>query len=100
MLDFLMHIEQWLPTLLDQYGLWIYAILFLIIFAETGSVFMFFLPGDSLLLAIGALCSTTDVIHLPYMGSLLLIAAVLGYIVNYYTGQVLGFKFSMNIHGF
>jgi membrane-associated protein len=56
MLDFLMHIEQWLPSLLDNYGLWIYAILFLIIFAETGSVFMFFLPGDSLLLAIGALC--------------------------------------------
>ena len=93
MLDFLMHIEQWLPTLLDQYGLWIYAILFLIIFAETGSVFMFFLPGDSLLIAIGALCSTTDVIHLNTMGLLLFSAAVLGYIVNYYTGQILGFKF-------
>lgn len=93
MLEFLMHLEQWLPTLLDQYGLWIYAILFLIIFAETGSVFMFFLPGDSLLIAIGALCSTTDVIHLPYMGALLFSAAVLGYSVNYYTGKVLGFKF-------
>ena len=93
MLDFLMHIEQWLPTLLEQYGLWIYAILFLIIFAETGSVFMFFLPGDSLLIAIGALCSTTDVIHLNTMGLLLFSAAVLGYIVNYYTGQILGFKF-------
>ena len=93
MLDFLMHIEQWLPTLLDQYGLWIYAILFLIIFAETGSVFMFFLPGDSLLIAIGDLCSTTDVIHLNTMGLLLFSAAVLGYIVNYYTGQILGFKF-------
>lgn len=93
MLDFLMHIEQWLPTLLDQYGLWIYAILFLIIFAETGSVFMFFLPGDSLLIAIGALCSTTDVIHLNTIGLLLFTAAVLGYIVNYYTGQILGFKF-------
>ena len=93
MLDFLMHIEQWLPTLLDQYGLWIYAILFLIIFAETCSVFMFFLPGDSLLIAIGALCSTTDVIHLNTMGLLLFSAVVLGYIVNYYTGQILGFKF-------
>ena len=93
MLDFLMHIEQWLPTLLDHYGLWIYAILFLIIFAETSSVFMFFLPGDSLLLAIGALCSTTALIHLHYMGLLLFTAAVLGYIVNYYTGRVLGFKF-------
>ena len=65
----------------------------LIIFAETGSVFMFFLPGDSLLIAIGALCSTTDVIHLNTMGLLLFSAAVLGYIVNYYTGQILGFKF-------
>jgi membrane-associated protein len=93
MLDFLMHIEQWLPTLLDQYGLWIYAILFLIIFAETGSVFMFFLPGDSLLIAIGALCSTAADVHLSSMGVLLFIASVLGYIVNYYTGKILGFKF-------
>ncbi len=45
MIDFLMNLEHWLPLLLDNYGLWIYAILFLIIFAETGSVFMFFLPG-------------------------------------------------------
>ncbi|BCU63412.1 hypothetical protein F941_03171 [Acinetobacter bouvetii DSM 14964 = CIP 107468] len=93
MIDFLMNIEQWLPMLLDQYGVWIYAILFLVIFAETGSVFMFFLPGDSLLLAIGALCSTTDAVHLHYMFSLLFIASVLGYTVNYYTGSVLGLKF-------
>ncbi|RYL25345.1 MULTISPECIES: VTT domain-containing protein [Acinetobacter] len=93
MLDFLMHIEQLLPVLLDQYGLWIYAILFLIIFAETGSVFMFFLPGDSLLIAIGALCSTAEAVHLGYMAILLIIASILGYIVNYYTGRALGFRF-------
>lgn len=93
MIDFLMNIEQWLPMLLDQYGVWIYAILFLVIFAETGSVFMFFLPGDSLLLAIGALCSTTDAVHLHYMFSLLFAASVLGYTVNYYTGSLLGLKF-------
>ncbi|WP_111859060.1 VTT domain-containing protein [Acinetobacter sp. CFCC 10889] len=93
MIDFLMHIEQLLPVLLDQYGLWIYAILFLIIFAETGSVFMFFLPGDSLLIAIGALCSTAEAVHLSYMGILLIIASILGYIVNYYTGRALGFRF-------
>lgn len=93
MIDFMMNIEQWLPMLLEQYGAWIYAILFLVIFAETGSVFMFFLPGDSLLLAIGALCSTTDVVHLHYMFSLLFVASVLGYTVNYYTGSVLGLKF-------
>jgi membrane-associated protein len=93
MLDFLLNLEQWLPILLNDYGVWVYAILFLVIFAETGSVFMFFLPGDSLLIAIGAMCSTTDILHLHYMGILLFIAGVLGYLVNYYTGQVLGIKF-------
>ena len=93
MLDFLLNLEQWLPILLNNYGVWIYAILFAVIFAETGSVFMFFLPGDSLLIAIGALCSTTDILHLHYMGVLLFSAGVLGYIVNYYTGQALGVKF-------
>ncbi|RKG33523.1 VTT domain-containing protein [Acinetobacter tianfuensis] len=93
MIDFLLNLEQWLPMLLEQYGIWIYAILFLVIFAETGSVFMFFLPGDSLLLAIGALCSTTEVIHLHYMISMLFVASVLGYSVNYYTGSILGLKY-------
>ena len=93
MLDFLLHLEQLLPTILENYGLWIYAILFLIIFAETGSVFMFFLPGDSLLIAIGALCSTAESVHLHYMGVLLFSASILGYAVNYYTGRALGFKF-------
>ena len=93
MIDFLMNLEHWLPMLLEQYGVWIYAILFLVIFAETGSVFMFFLPGDSLLIAVGALCSTTDAVHLHYMFSLLFAASVLGYTVNYYTGSLLGLKF-------
>lgn len=93
MIDFLMNLEQWLPMLLEQYGVWIYAILFLVIFAETGLVFMFFLPGDSLLIAVGALCSTTDAVHLHYMFSLLFAASVLGYTVNYYTGSLLGLKF-------
>jgi membrane-associated protein len=93
MFDFLMNLEQWLPVLLENYGAWIYAILFLVIFAETGSVFMFFLPGDSLLIAIGALCSTTDVVHLHYMAITLFSASILGYTVNYYTGSLLGIKF-------
>lgn len=93
MFDFLLNLEQWLPVLLDKYGVWIYAILFLVIFAETGSIFLFFLPGDSLLLAIGALCSTTDVIHLHYMAITLFSASVLGYTVNYYTGSLLGIKY-------
>lgn len=93
MLDFLLNLEHLLPMLLNQYGVWVYAILFVVIFAETGLVFMFFLPGDSLLLAIGALCSTTDILHLHYMMLVLFIASVLGYAVNYYTGRVLGLKY-------
>ena len=93
MMEILLHLEQWLPMLLEQYGVWIYAILFLVILAETGSVFMFFLPGDSLLIAVGALCSTSSDVHLQYMGMLLFIAATLGYTINYYTGQVLGLKY-------
>lgn len=93
MIDILLHLEQLLPTLLDQYGLWIYAILFVIILGETGCVFLFFLPGDSLLVAVGALCSTTELIHLHYMGLLLFIAGILGYSINYYTGKALGLKF-------
>lgn len=93
MLDFLLHLEEWLPILLDQYGIWIYAILFSVIFAETGSVFFFFLPGDSLLIAVGALCASSDLITLHSMGLLLFTASFLGYTVNYYTGKVLGFKF-------
>ena len=93
MLDFFLNLEQMLPLLLSQYGTWIYAILFLIIFAETGFVFMFFLPGDSLLIAVGALCSSSAIIQLHSMGILLIIAAILGYAVNYYTGKKLGFKY-------
>ena len=72
MLDFLLNLEQSLPIVLEQYGVWIYAILFLVIFAETGSVFCFFLPGDSLLIAVGALCSSSDLITLHSMGLLLI----------------------------
>lgn len=70
-LDFLFNFEHFLPILVQEYGLWIYAILFLIIFSETAFVFMFFLPGDSLLLAVGALCSVVEIMHLGYMITLL-----------------------------
>ncbi len=93
MLDFLLNLEQLLPVLLNEYGVWIYAILFLVIFAETGSVFFFFLPGDSLLIAVGALCASSDLITLHSMGLLLFAASTLGYSVNYYTGRILGLKF-------
>lgn len=89
-LDFIFGFEQLLPSLLQQYGLWIYALLFMIIFCETAFVFMFFLPGDSLLFTIGALCSTVESMHVNYMIGLLSTAAFLGYIVNYHTGRYLG----------
>ncbi|MEB3768329.1 VTT domain-containing protein [Acinetobacter sp. MD2] len=91
-LDFLMSFEHYLPILLQDYGVWIYAILFLIIFAETAFIFMFFLPGDSLLLAIGALCATSETLQVSHMIGLLFIAATLGYIVNYHIGKSLGCK--------
>lgn len=93
MMDFFLHLEQMLPVLLAHYGTWIYVILFLIIFAETGFVFMFFLPGDSLLIAIGALCASSDLLNIYTMIILLAVASILGYIVNYYTGQKLGFSY-------
>lgn len=90
--DFLMSFEHYLPVLLQEYGVWIYAILFFVIFAETAFIFMFFLPGDSLLLAIGALCATSDTIHVSQIIFLLFMAATFGYIVNYHIGKSLGCK--------
>ncbi|WP_111896232.1 VTT domain-containing protein [Acinetobacter sp. MB5] len=84
--DFLFSFEQALPMLLQEYGLWLYIFIFIIIFLETGCIFMFFLPGDSLLLSIGALCATVDSIHLLYMTLVLFLSTALGYIANYYTG--------------
>lgn len=92
--DLLLSFENYLPVLVQEYGIWIYAILFLVIFAETAFIFMFFLPGDSLLLAIGAICATTDFLHVDYMIVLLFFAAILGYMVNYSTGKLLGGRIS------
>lgn len=69
-----------------EYGFWIYVIFFLIIFVEMGFVFMFFLLGDSLLIVIGVLCFSLDLIYIYIMGILMMIVVVLGYIVNYYIG--------------
>lgn len=91
--DFLIGFENYLPILIQEYGLWIYAILFLIIFAETAFIFMFFLPGDSLLLAVGALCATTAIMNLGFIIFLLFLAATLGYIVNYHIGRRMGVRF-------
>jgi len=88
-LDFILHIDVHLAALTAQYGMWTYAILFLIVFAETGLVVTPFLPGDSMLFAAGAICSLGSMDVTVLMG-LLMIAAVLGDGVNYAIGKKVG----------
>jgi len=89
--DLLVHLDQHLAAVLQQYGAWIYLILFAIIFSETGFVVTPFLPGDSLLFVAGALAATGGMdVHL--LALLLVSAAVLGNTVNYAIGHYLGPK--------
>ena len=90
-IDFILHIDVHLATIVSQYGGWTYAILFLIIFCETGLVVTPFLPGDSLLFATGALAAATD-LNVFLLFILLTIAAVIGDAVNYWVGKTVGEK--------
>ncbi len=90
-IDFILHIDTHLNDIIQAYGSLTYFILFMIIFAETGFVVTPFLPGDSLLFAIGAL-SALGSIHLTGILILLYIAAILGDSVNYWIGNVFGQK--------
>src|SRR5690349_18035406 len=87
--DFVLHSDKHLQALGDAYGVWIYAILFLIVFAETGFVVTPFLPGDSLLFAAGALCAT-GALSAPVATLLLMAAAFTGNAVNYAVGRWVG----------
>jgi membrane-associated protein len=91
-IDFILHIDGHLAELFSQYGLWIYGILFLIIFCETGLVVTPFLPGDSLLFATGALVaiSANSGLDINVMALVVVSAAVLGNIVNYTIGRFFG----------
>jgi membrane-associated protein len=89
--DILLHLDTHLAFLVAQYGVWIYAILFFIIFAETGFVVTPFLPGDSLLFVAGALAALGDM-RVGVLVGLLSVAAVLGNMVNYQIGRYLGPK--------
>ena len=91
LLYMLLHIDRTLELWVAQYGMWVYAVLFLIIFGETGLIVLPFLPGDSLLFIAGAL-SATGHIHLLPLIMLLILAAVLGNTVNYHVGRYLGPK--------
>jgi len=87
--DFVLHFDRHLLEFVGQYGTWVYAILFTIVFAETGFVVTPFLPGDSLLFATGALCAT-GVLSAPAMLGLLVFAAFAGNSVNYAVGRFIG----------
>ncbi|MFZ5521097.1 MAG: DedA family protein [Pseudomonadota bacterium] len=89
LIDFILHVDQHLAEFVAQYGTWVYALLFAIVFVETGVVVMPFLPGDSLLFVVGALCGAS-LMSLPLAMVLLLIAAVLGDQLNYSIGRAIG----------
>jgi membrane-associated protein len=98
LLDFILHLDKHLFDLIMNYGVWIYAILFLIIFVETGLVVMPLLPGDSLLFAAGTFCAgvvsdgKTAELNLWLVLGLLIVAAILGDGLNYYFGKTIGLK--------
>jgi membrane-associated protein len=97
-IDFILHIDVHLSELFSQYGLWIYGILFLIIFCETGLVVTPFLPGDSLLFATGALVAISGSagLDINVMALLVITAAILGNIVNYTIGRFFGARLFRN----
>ena len=76
-IDFILHVDSYLPELTQNYGAWIYAILFVIVFAETGLVVTPFLPGDSLLFATGALAAT-GALDVRVATVLVVVAAIAG----------------------
>ena len=93
LLDFILHIDKHLIEIVQDYQTWTYLILFLIIFAETGFVVTPFLPGDSLLFAAGAIIAKPESgLNIFLMCLLLIIAAILGDLVNYHVGNYIGSK--------
>ncbi len=89
LVDFILHVDRHLENFVTNYGAWVYALLFLIIFVETGLVVMPFLPGDSLLFVVGALCGL-GLMSYPLSVALLIAAAVLGNQSNYTIGRYFG----------
>jgi len=91
LIDFILHVDKHLEAFVVNYGAWVYALLFLIVFVETGVVVMPFLPGDSLIFIVGAL-SGAGLMSYPLACAVLLVAAVLGDQCNYSIGRYLGPK--------
>lgn len=88
--DFILNINEYLPAIMQNYGVLVYAILFLIIFAETGFVVTPFLPGDSLIFAAGALAVGSNGMNLPILLVIMPVAAIVGDACNYAIGKKLG----------
>ncbi|MBS0970289.1 DedA family protein [Chimaeribacter arupi] len=96
-IDFILHIDVHLAELVAQYGVWIYGILFLILFCETGLVVTPFLPGDSLLFVAGALAALpSNSLDVHLMAFLMVCAAILGDAVNYTIGRLFGNRLFSN----
>ena len=91
LIDFILHVDKHLTEFVQAYGMWVYALLFLIIFVETGLVVMPFLPGDSLLFVVGAMAGVGQ-LSFPVVVILMLVAAILGDQVNYTIGRKVGPK--------
>ncbi|MES2151265.1 MAG: hypothetical protein V4508_15915, partial [Pseudomonadota bacterium] len=87
--DMILHVDKTLKILLSQYGVFVYAVLFAIVFCETGLVVLFFFPGDTLLFIAGALCATGEMNYLLLL-ALLITAAVTGNTLNYWIGEAIG----------
>ena len=89
--DFALHVDKYLETFVTNHGMWVYAVLFVVIFVETGVVVMPFLPGDSLLFIVGAMCGV-GLMSYPMSLALLIAAAVCGNQSNYTIGRFFGPK--------
>ncbi|WP_110461922.1 DedA family protein [Ruminiclostridium sufflavum] len=94
-IDLVLHMDEHLPQIINDFGIWTYLILFLVIFCETGLVVTPFLPGDSLIFLLGALAKTGD-INFPVIIAVLMLAAILGDTCNYEIGRFFGAKLFKN----
>jgi len=93
--DMILHVDKTLGMLLNQYGVYVYAVLFAIVFCETGLVVLFFFPGDTLLFIAGAFCATGEMSY-PLLMALLILAAVTGNTLNYHIGEAIGQRMFTN----
>lgn len=94
-IDIVLHMDEHLPQIINDFGIWTYLILFLVIFCETGLVVTPFLPGDSLIFLLGALARSGE-INFPAIVAVLMVAAVLGDTCNYEIGRFFGAKLFSN----